>query len=163
MKLLAQAVDAGWSDAAAVRSYQALDPLRDRADFGELAALVEAKAEREALRARQVTPDPTQLASQRRAVAMLSQRAPDQSQHMEHQRALAITHHYIGVVQTGIQAWDDAETSLHLALNILATLRTDIGDHDTHNEYCRPVAWSVADPAAARRVNRDQDLLCFFP
>ena len=49
MKLLAQAVDAGWSDAAAVRSYQALDPLRDRADFRELAALVEAKAEGEAL------------------------------------------------------------------------------------------------------------------
>ena len=76
-----------------------------------------------------MTPDPTQLASQRRAVAILSQRAADQPQHTEHQRALAITHHYIGVVQTGIQAWDDAEKSLHLALTILATLPPENPNH----------------------------------
>lgn len=123
LQTLQQAVDKGWADPAALKNYKAFDPLRDREDFQQLAKGVEKIAEANKLLAAQAKTEQEKLANQQKAVEILGELAAENPQHLQHQRALATTFHAMGVVQTGLKQFDEAEKSLRQAIEMRDRIR----------------------------------------
>ena len=117
MQHLQQAVDAGWADPAAL-NYTAFKPLQEREDFQELAKVVETAFEARRLLADDASLDAASLAEKQsvvKALEVLTDRQPDV---IPPRRALAATHHSIGVIQTELKQFAEAEASFGEALRL---------------------------------------------
>lgn len=123
METLQQAVEAGWSDAAALKNYKVLDVLRNREDFQRLAMVIGATAEANKLLTAEAKTDQAKLANQQKAAEIL-RNVPGGSTHLiTHRKTLAATQHSIGVAQTNLKQFDAAKQSLDQAVALRAELR----------------------------------------
>ena len=79
-------MDKGWSDPAALKNDKALDPLRERDEFQQLAKVVESVAEANKLLASQAKTEEGKLADQQKAVEILGKLVAENPQQIQHQR-----------------------------------------------------------------------------
>ena len=122
LQTLQKAVDNGWGDPAALKNYKALDPLRERDEFQQLAKVVESVAEANKLLASQAKTEEGKLADQQKAVEILDKLAAEHPQQIQHQRSLATTFHSMGVIQTTLKQFEEAEKSLQQAIEMRAKI-----------------------------------------
>lgn len=118
MLTLQRAVDAGWSDPAALKNNKVLDSLRKRATFEQLRKSIDDIAEARRLLAAEAMTEQIRLANQQQAAAILKQVPGTGPQLVAHQKTLAETYHSIAVLQTGLKQFADAEKSLLLAIEM---------------------------------------------
>ncbi len=123
LQTLQLAVDKGWADPAALKNYKVFDPLRENETFKELARIVESTAEANKLLASQAKTDDAKLTDQQKAADILGKLAGEHPQQIQHQRSLAAARHSIGVVQTSLKQFKEAEESLNLAIDVRAKVR----------------------------------------
>jgi serine/threonine protein kinase/Flp pilus assembly protein TadD len=123
MRTLQQAVDAGWADPAALKNYKVLDPLRERKEFQQLANVVDGMSEANKLLTSDAKTDQAKLANQKKAVEILGRLSSDAPRAVMHQQTLAGTNHSIGIIQTGLKQFDQAEESLNLAIEMRSRIR----------------------------------------
>jgi serine/threonine protein kinase/tetratricopeptide (TPR) repeat protein len=118
MATLKKAVDGGYQNASALRTNKDLDPLRDRDDFQAILTTVLNIAEADRL-ARTNEPDAAkQLTNRKQAADLLKGLAEARPGEVRHRTTLAATLHSIGVLQTGLKQFDEAEKSLDEALKL---------------------------------------------
>jgi tetratricopeptide (TPR) repeat protein/serine/threonine protein kinase len=124
MQMLQQAVDAGWADVAALKNHRTLDSLRERKDFQTLASVVESVATARQVAAGQSPRDADALATQQKAAEQIGKLAA-QPGNAGHRKLQATMLHSIGLIQSELKQFEEAEKSLQEALAIREQLRAD--------------------------------------
>jgi serine/threonine protein kinase/WD40 repeat protein/Flp pilus assembly protein TadD len=118
METLKKAVEAGYQKASVLGTNHDLDPLRDRDDFQTLLATVQKVAEADRLAKAEDKDATKKLSNRRQAADLLKGLASAQPANLRHRATLAATLQSIGVIQTGLKQFDDAERSLDDALKL---------------------------------------------
>jgi eukaryotic-like serine/threonine-protein kinase len=113
---LKKAFDAGYQNLRELQSNQDLDPLRIRPDFQEILAAAQRIAEASQRLAQANSANTAaRLANSKQAAELLQGLAAGQSRH---RTTLAATLHSIGMIQTGLKQFAEAEQSLSQALQL---------------------------------------------
>lgn len=118
METLRKAVEAGYQNASVLGTNHDLDPLRGRDDFQRLLATVQKVAEADRLAKADDKDAAKKLTSKQQAVDLLKGLASAQPGDVRHRATLAATLQSIGVIQTGLKQFDEAERSLDDALKL---------------------------------------------
>ncbi len=118
METLNKAVDAGYQNASVLGTNQDLNPLRDRDDFQAILSTVQKLAEADRLAKAEDKDAAKKLSSRQQAADLLKGLAGDQPGQVRHRATLASTLQSIGVIQTGLKQFDQAEKSLDEALKL---------------------------------------------
>jgi eukaryotic-like serine/threonine-protein kinase len=122
LKTLRRAFDAGWADPVALRDASVFKALREREDFRQLALLIQAVAHSNSLIAGTTATGEVKVADQEKAIGLLRDIAEKDPQASAHRRTLARTYLSLGLMQTQLQQYDDAERSLQTVLDFSAQL-----------------------------------------
>jgi tetratricopeptide (TPR) repeat protein/serine/threonine protein kinase len=115
---LRQAIEGGYRDVNLLKTDKLFDPLRERDEFRRLLASLETFIAAEKLAQAKTVPERFQ------AVDLLRELAGEQPAELRHRKTLAATLHSIGVIQTGLKQFEEAEKSLSEALQLRQALRT---------------------------------------
>ena len=111
---LRKAVEAGYEDIASIRSNKSLTAVRERDDFQKLIKGLEA--------ARLAATEPggvdEKLADRREAVNVLQELIGSGPAEVRHRKTLASALHSIGVIQTDLKQFDEAQKTLEEALQL---------------------------------------------
>ncbi|MCU0962047.1 MAG: tetratricopeptide repeat protein, partial [Pirellulaceae bacterium] len=156
---LRKAIDAGFHDAKAIQAEGLFDPLRDRADFQQVVTTLERAAQAQQLVAGNAGSVEQTLANRLQAAELLKSLDADQPGNLRHRSTLAATLHSIGVIQTGLKQFDEAEQALVQALELRDTLRHEQpGKPDPEVDWLSTrialgnVCWSSARFAEGHRI-----------
>ena len=97
--------------------------MRERDDFRQLAATLEKTVQAEQLASRNAGTEAERLDDRQRAAALLDELVAEQPQSLQHQHTLAATLYSIGLIQTELKQYDEAERSFERALELRDALR----------------------------------------
>ena len=156
LQMLKQAVDAGWADALTLRNHRTLDSLREREEFQALVGVVDALAAARQVSTGKSPRDADALAGQQKVAEQLGKFA-NESGSAAHRRLKANVLHSIGVIQSELKQFEEAEKSLKDALAIHQQLR----DNDGLQAQLDPLAiqyslgklyWDNERPSDAHRL-----------
>jgi serine/threonine protein kinase/WD40 repeat protein/Flp pilus assembly protein TadD len=152
METLKKAVEAGFQNASVLGTYPDLNSLRDRDDFQALLATVQKVAEADRLAKAEDKDAAKKLSSRQQAVSVLKGLAGDQPGHLRHRATLASALQSIGVIQTGLKQFEEAEKSLSEALK----LREELFKEQSQKPQARVDVLSVRDAIGQLDWNRDR-------
>src|SRR6185436_18271540 len=113
---LRKAVDVGYADAKILKTNRQFDVLRERAEFQQLVAGLDKDAQAKQLAGRNEGTEDAKLADRLRAAQLLNELVAEQPGALRHKSTLAATLQSIGVIQTGLKQFDEAEKSLQEAI-----------------------------------------------
>jgi serine/threonine protein kinase/tetratricopeptide (TPR) repeat protein len=116
LQTLQKAVEAGYGNVQVVKAEHLFDVLRDRGEFQQVIAVLDKAAEARQLVSQNAGSDDRNLANRLRAAELLNDVVASQPRSVRHRSTLAATLHSIGVIQTGLKQFDEAEKSLREAL-----------------------------------------------
>ncbi len=125
LQTLRQAVEAGFNNVQKLKADRSFDVLRERPEFEQLVTALDKAAEAQQLASRSAASTEQRLSDQQKAAALLTDAVVDHPGVLRHRATLAATLHSIGVIQTGLKQFDEAEKSLNEALLLRQALRID--------------------------------------
>ena len=124
LEALQKAVEAGYVNVRTMKAEKLFDVMRDRDDFQELVETLEKADQAQQLASRNAQSPAQELADNQQAAQLLNEIGGDQPGAQRHRAMLATTLQSIGVIQTGLKQFADAEKSFGQALELRDELRT---------------------------------------
>ncbi|MBW3539799.1 MAG: protein kinase, partial [Planctomycetes bacterium] len=123
LQTLRKAADAGYTNVQTLKADRLFDVMRARDDFQRLVAGLDKAAQAQQLASRSAGNPDQNLANRLQAAQLLQDLVTEQPDSVGHKRTLAATLHSVGVIQTGLKQFDEAETSLLQALEMRDAVR----------------------------------------
>ncbi|HUG89691.1 MAG TPA: hypothetical protein VML55_02585, partial [Planctomycetaceae bacterium] len=124
VETLRKAIDAGYLNAAVVKTHTDFEPLRERSDFQQLISQIERAVQAQQLAARNQGRADQKLADRRQAIDLLK----DLPASIRHRTTLAATLQSMGEIQTGLKQFAEAEKSLQDAIALWRELAAEQPD-----------------------------------